>query len=87
MRARLTRGLHTPAAGVAVLLTDPRFVLPPELYLGIGRQLGANFRHFGGEVFQNPPAPVHLRLMAGTGRDLHIRHSVTPLVTHLWLSY
>ena len=43
--------LTCPAAGDLVLLTDPRFVLPPEFYRGVGRQLGADFRHFGGEVF------------------------------------
>lgn len=37
-----------PAAGDLVLLTDPRFVLPPQLYPGIRREVRPDFRHSGG---------------------------------------
>ena len=40
-----------PAPGDLVLLADPRFVLPPELYLGIGRERGSDRRQRGGKVF------------------------------------
>ena len=40
-----------PAPGDLVLLADPRFVLPPEFYLGIGRERGSDRRQRGGEVF------------------------------------
>ncbi len=40
-----------PAPGDLVLLADPRFVLPPEFYLGIGRERGSDRLQRGGEVF------------------------------------
>ncbi len=40
-----------PAPGDLVFLTDPRFVLPPEFYLGIGRERGSDRLQRGGEVF------------------------------------
>ena len=40
-----------PAPGNLVFLTDPSFVLPPELYPGIGREPGADRRQSGGKVF------------------------------------
>jgi len=40
-----------PAPGDLVFLTDPRFVLPPELYLGIGRERGSDRLQRGGNVF------------------------------------
>jgi hypothetical protein len=40
-----------PAPGDLVLLADPRFVLPPELYLGIGRERGSDRLQRGGNVF------------------------------------
>ncbi len=43
-----------PAPGELVFLTDPRFVLPPQLYLGIGREPGADRFQLGGEVFLKP---------------------------------
>ncbi len=40
-----------PAPGDLVLLADPRFVLPPEFYLGIGRERGSDRLQRGGNVF------------------------------------
>ncbi len=40
-----------PAPGDLVFLTDPRFILPPQLYLGIGRERGLDRFQRGGEVF------------------------------------
>ncbi len=40
-----------PAPGDLILLADSRFVLPPELYLGIGRERGSDRLQRGGEVF------------------------------------
>ena len=40
-----------PAPGDLVLLADPRFVLPPELYLGMGRERGSDRLQRGGNVF------------------------------------
>ncbi len=40
-----------PAPGDLVFLADPRFVLPPKLYLGAGREPGADRRQLGGEFF------------------------------------
>jgi len=40
-----------PAPGNLILLADPRFVLPPEFYLGIGRERGLDRFQHGGEVF------------------------------------
>ncbi len=45
--------LARPAAGDLVLLPDPRLVLPPQLYLGAGREARPDLRQFGGEVFLN----------------------------------
>ena len=41
----------SPAPRDLVFLTDPRFVLPPKLYLDAGRQPGADRRQRGGETF------------------------------------
>ena len=40
-----------PAPSDLVLLADPRFVLPPEFYLGIGRERGSDRLQRGGKVF------------------------------------
>ena len=40
-----------PASGDLVLLSDPRFVLPPKLYLGVRRKSGADRLQFDREVF------------------------------------
>ncbi len=40
-----------PAPGNLVLLANPGFVLPPQLYCGVGGKFGPDFRHSGGEVF------------------------------------
>jgi len=40
-----------PTPGDLVLLADPRLVLPPEFYLGIGRERGSDCLQHGGEVF------------------------------------
>ncbi len=42
-----------PAPGDLVFLADARFVLPPELYLGIGRERGSDRRQRGGNFFLN----------------------------------
>jgi len=40
-----------PAPGDLVFLADPRFVLPPEFYVGVGREPGADRLQRGGEFF------------------------------------
>jgi len=40
-----------PSPGNLGFLSDPRFVLPPNLYRGVGRELAADFRQLGGKVF------------------------------------
>ena len=40
-----------PAPRDLGFLSNPGFVLPPDLYRGVERERGADFRHFGGEVF------------------------------------
>ncbi len=40
-----------PSPGDLGFLTDPRFVLPPNLYRGVGRELGADCLQRGREVF------------------------------------
>ena len=40
-----------PAAGDLVLLAHPGFILPPQLYLGAGREARPDLRQLGGEVF------------------------------------
>ncbi len=39
------------APGDLVLLADPRFVLPPQLYLGMGRERGSDRLQRDGNVF------------------------------------
>ncbi len=46
-----------PAPCDVVFLTDPGFVLPPELYVGIGREPGANLFQRGGKVFLKSSMP------------------------------
>ncbi len=43
-----------PAPRDLVLLADPGFILPPQFYLGAGRQLGADLCQRGGQAFLNP---------------------------------
>ena len=43
--------LARPAPGNLVLLPNPRLVLPPQLYLGPGREARPGLRQLGGEVF------------------------------------
>lgn len=45
------RGPRRLAPGDLLLLADPGFVLPPQLYLGAGREPGTEFRQHGGEPF------------------------------------
>ena len=40
-----------PSPGDLVFLTDPRFVLPPEFYVGATREPGADRRQLGRETF------------------------------------
>lgn len=40
-----------PAPRDLVLLADPRFILPPKLYLGAGGQPGPDLRQLGGQAF------------------------------------
>ncbi len=40
-----------PAPRDLVLLPDPRFVLPPKLYIGARREPGADRFQHGGEIF------------------------------------
>ena len=40
-----------PAPGDLVFLADPRFVLPPEFYAGIGRERAADLFQLGGKAF------------------------------------
>ena len=40
-----------PAPRDLVFLTDPRFILPPEFYVGIGREAFADLFQFGGKFF------------------------------------
>jgi hypothetical protein len=40
-----------PAAGDLILLAHPGFILPPQLYLGAGREARPDLRQLGGEVF------------------------------------
>jgi hypothetical protein len=48
---RGARSLARPAPGDLVLLPNPRLVLPPQLYLGAGREARPDLRQLGGEVF------------------------------------
>ncbi len=40
-----------PAPGDLGFLSNSGFVLPPNLYRGVGRERGSDFCQFGGEVF------------------------------------
>lgn len=51
VRRRRARAAWSPAAGDLVLLADPGFVLPPELYLHARCKPAPDFRDRGGEVF------------------------------------
>lgn len=51
MRRRRPGAAQGPAAGDLVLLTDPGFVLPPELYLDARCKPAPDFRDRGREVF------------------------------------
>ena len=51
MRGARPRAAFRPAAGDGVLLPDARFVLPPQLYLGSGREAFADRVQFGRKSF------------------------------------
>lgn len=45
------RSALRPTAGDLILLTDPRFILEPQLYFGAGRERPADLVQAGGKVF------------------------------------
>ena len=51
VRRRRPGAARSPAAGDLVLLADPGFVLPPELYLDAWRKPVPDIRDCGGEIF------------------------------------
>jgi hypothetical protein len=51
VRRSRARSAPCPASRDGVLLADPSFVLPPQLYGGAGRELGFDRRQFGRESF------------------------------------
>src|SRR5512134_2469464 len=55
VRRRGAGSLLGPAAGDLVLLSDPRFILPPQFYVGSGRQGGPHLCQRGGKVLWNGP--------------------------------
>src|SRR5512134_1050098 len=51
VRRRGAGTLLGPAAGDLVLLSDPGFILPPQFYVGSGRQGGPHLCQRGGKAF------------------------------------
>ncbi len=71
-----TRSSLGPAPCDLVLLADPGFILPPQFYLGSGRQGGTDRCQLGGEVFFKSLKDFDvLGVVARTGRQLAEPHA------------